>query len=169
MKKIKYQLERELEYLCRVYGEDYEEVKQYIINQWRESSITVEGNQSDRPQVVAVDFDGTIVKNVFPGIGEKNKHVIDYMKEVKESGAEIILWTTRQNEKLDEALSFLDRHNIPYDYVNENVPWLNFDTSDKIFADIYLDDRAKNPFGKLDDDMVRLSTTDEIQEVVDYE
>ena len=122
-----------------------------------------------RPKVIAVDFDGTLVENDFPDIGSKNDNVVNYVREESNNGSIIILWTTRQNEKLKEAIDFLDENNIPYNYVNENARCINFDTSDKIFADIYLDDRAKNPFGGLDNDRVQLTKTDKVQEVIDNE
>lgn len=104
-----------------------------------------------RPIIYAVDFDGTIVKNDFPNIGAKNQKVIEKIRKEHEKGNVIILWTTRQNESLAEALAYCNKNDIPIDHVNENVPWLDFKTSNKIFADVYIDDRAYNPFGKVDD------------------
>lgn len=115
----------------------------------------------ERPTIYAVDFDGTLVKNEFPGIGEPNKKVVEYVRERKRQGDIIILWTTRKNEFLDEALQFCQQHNIPIDYANENVPWLDFETSSKIFADVYIDDRGYNPFGKADN-QVKLCKDEEI-------
>lgn len=111
----------------------------------------------NRPTIYAVDFDGTIVENDFPGIGKLNKGVRDYVVDRHNNGHIIILWTTRQNEKLDEALEFCEKEGIPLDYVNRNVPWLEFDTSDKIFADVYVDDRSYNPFENDLDDRLQLS------------
>lgn len=110
-----------------------------------------------RPIIYAVDFDGTIVENDFPNIGKLHEGVRDYILEKHDEGHTIILWTTRQNEKLDEALKFCIENGIPIDYVNENVPWLEFDTSDKIFADVYVDDRSYNPFKDDLDEQVQLS------------
>lgn len=101
-----------------------------------------------RPTIYAVDFDGTLVENDFPDIGEPKEDVIEYVREKKREGAVIIIWTTRQNEFLNKALNFCKEHDIPIDYANENVPWLEFETSRKIFADIYIDDRAVNLNGE---------------------
>ncbi|MCF8012652.1 MAG: hypothetical protein K9L56_15395 [Clostridiales bacterium] len=121
----------------------------------------------DRPPIIAVDFDGTLtVDNKFPHIGTLNHEVAEYIKERKrEDSAIIILWTTRQNEKLVEALNFLDKKDVPIDYYNENVPWLEFKTSRKIFADIYLDDRALNINGSIEKEKVKFSTEKELEEL----
>ena len=115
----------------------------------------------DRPTIYAVDFDGTIVENAFPDIGQINQKVREFLLKRKEKGNIIILWTTRDNEKLYEAVEFCDNHGIPIDYVNRNVPWLDFDTSDKIFADVYVDDRGYNPFDDNVDGKIELTTSDE--------
>lgn len=115
----------------------------------------------DRPTIYAVDFDGTIVENEFPDIGPINQKVRKFLLERKEKGNIIILWTTRDNEKLGEAVEFCDNHGIPIDYVNRNVPWLDFETSNKIFADVYVDDRGYNPFDDNLDGKVELTTSDE--------
>lgn len=108
-------------------------------------------NDEDRPTIYAVDFDGTIVENDFPDIGPINQEVRKFILDKKRKDNVIILWTTRQNEKLEEALDFCEEHGIPIDYANRNVPWVDFETSDKIFADVYVDDRCYNPFdGNLD-------------------
>lgn len=118
-------------------------------------------NYEESRPIVAVDFDGTLTSNEFPDIGEINNNVVNWVRERKDNGATIILWTTRQNKKLQEALDFCDKEDIPIDYVNQNVPWLPFNTSQKIFADIYLDDRSLNLNGDPRDDIVQFSTEEE--------
>mgnify|MGYP000288225767 CR=1 FL=1 len=114
----------------------------------------------NRPTIYAVDFDGTIVENEFPDIGPINQNVREFIIQKKREDNIIILWTTRDNEKLQEAVDFCDEHGIPIDLVNENVNWLDFDTSDKIFADVYVDDRAINPFENNLDGKVDLTVSD---------
>lgn len=118
-------------------------------------------NYEESRPIVAVDFDGTLTSNEFPDIGEINNNVVNWVRERKDNGATIILWTTRQNKKLQEALDFCDKKDIPIDYVNQNVPWLPFNTSQKIFADIYLDDRSLNLNGDPRNDIVQFSTEKE--------
>lgn len=114
----------------------------------------------DRPTIYAVDFDGTIVENNFPDIGPINLEVREFIVNKKRDNHIIILWTTRRDEKLEEAARFCEEHGIPIDYINRNVPWLDFATSDKIFADVYVDDRGYNPFSDNLDNKVELTIPD---------
>lgn len=93
-------------------------------------------------KVIAVDFDGTIVESKFPKIGRLKKEIADRVRQEKAKGNVIIIWTCRGGEKLNEALQFLTDNNIPYDYVNENPLNPYGDTTRKIFADEYWDDKA---------------------------
>lgn len=121
----------------------------------------------DRPTIYAVDFDGTIVENDFPDIGSINQEVKKFIINKKKEDGIIILWTTRSNEKLEEALDFCEEHGIPIDYANKNVPWLDFETSGKIFADVYIDDRCFNPFESKLDGKVELTEPDDHLNSVD--
>jgi molybdenum cofactor biosynthesis enzyme MoaA len=102
--------------------------------------------------VIAVDFDGTLCEHKFPNIGEiKEIHqkVIEHIREAKQHGAEIILWTCREDlaerKYLTEAVEWCKENNIPIDYVNEYHMrgFAGFATR-KVCADIYIDDKAVN-------------------------
>jgi hydroxymethylpyrimidine pyrophosphatase-like HAD family hydrolase len=95
-----------------------------------------------RKTIVAVDFDGTICENDFPKIGKPIKDVIEILKKLDEEEVILILWTCREGELLEEALEYCAKYEIPIHYVNENYPELPFKTSNKIYADFYIDDRA---------------------------
>lgn len=83
--------------------------------------------------IVAVDFDDTLCTN-----GRANQCMKDLIIRVKPY-ADIIIWTSRNDSLLGEVRDFLEREEIPYDGINEDV--LNFG-SRKMFANIYLDDRG---------------------------
>lgn len=104
-------------------------------------------------KIIAVDFDGTLCENKFPGIGEPNYGVINYLKRQKSGGDVIlILWTCRVEENLQEAIWWCAKHNLGFDYINENAKETieEFGTeSRKIFAHEYIDDRAVYPFGNI--------------------
>lgn len=101
---------------------------------------------------IAVDFDGTIVSDKFPSIGDPNIPLINKLRLMHDSGIKIILHTCRENGELDreghvrmyidEAVNWCKVNNVPIDAVNEN-PWVPFGQR-KIYADIYLDDRGFN-------------------------
>jgi len=110
--------------------------------------------------VIAVDFDGTLCDHRFPEIGEieeEHQKVIDYVRKVKNKGANIILWTCREDleerKYLTEAVEWCKKNKIPVDFVNE-YPIPNFKgfASRKVCADIYIDDKAVNfiEFSKFD-------------------
>lgn len=98
-------------------------------------------------KVVAVDFDGTIVTEAFPNIGEIKHETVLLMKVLREKGHNIVIWTARSGKFLEEAEEFLILNGIPYDYINENPEdefYKRGEQGRKIFAHIYLDDRAYN-------------------------
>lgn len=94
----------------------------------------------------AVDFDGTLVTNKYPEIGQPKQLVIDFCKKRQELGDKIILWTCRTDEYLEAALMYLkDTCAFIPDCVNENAPWdhtLYPSEGRKIYADYYIDDKA---------------------------
>lgn len=91
--------------------------------------------------VVAVDFDGTLTMNSeYPEIGEPNELLIDFLKTYKKNGNKLILWTCRTGKELDSAVEMCAEYGLLFDAVNENI--VDFPTSNKIYADIYIDDRA---------------------------
>jgi ribonucleotide monophosphatase NagD (HAD superfamily) len=95
---------------------------------------------------VAVDFDGTIAYDEYPGIGDLIPGAKETMQRIKELGGEIAIWTCRTGEAASNAENFLIDNNIPYDYFNKpfshNVNEYGGDYSRKIFASIYIDDRC---------------------------
>ena len=97
-----------------------------------------------KKKTVAIDFDGTIVENIFPEIGAIKQNVVDKMREWYEQGHTIIVWTCRTDQYAEEARKFLDDNEIPYHYFNENPTSPLGDWCRKILADVYLDDRALN-------------------------
>lgn len=57
--------------------------------------------------IIAVDFDGVITPNGhWPSVGEANTAVIDWLKELRETGNKLILWTNRVGERCKRQLNF---------------------------------------------------------------
>lgn len=96
--------------------------------------------------IFAVDFDGTLVENKYPEIGEPKLDVINFCKKRQALGDIIILWTCRTGKYLTAAIDYLcEKHNFTFNCVNENAPWdhtLYDSESRKIGADYYIDDKA---------------------------
>ena len=97
-------------------------------------------------KIIAVDFDGTLVTNKFPEIGEPIYPVIDRLvQEQIWNKAKVILWTCRCEERLTAAVEWCKQQGIHLDAVNENLPDIieAFGGDNrKVFANEYWDDRA---------------------------
>lgn len=104
------------------------------------------------PFIVAVDFDGTLVTEAFPNIGEKIDEIFNAVIRWKKEGIKVVLWTCRDNDTperhLDQAVEFCARNGLEFDSVNRNIPevieMFKNDTR-KIYANVYLDDKALRP------------------------
>nr|DAM44022.1 MAG TPA: nucleotidase 5'-nucleotidase [Caudoviricetes sp.] len=100
--------------------------------------------------IIAIDFDGTICQNEYPEIGEPMPLAIWSIKKLKERGHDLILWTCRQGELLDDAVRWCEEHGIHFDLVNEHEPnnlkAFGGVSGNKVFADIYIDDHNLGGF-----------------------
>jgi hypothetical protein len=93
-------------------------------------------------KLIAIDFDDTIVYSDFPNIIGLRPHAVRVMEKIKDHGGEIIVWTARSDVK--SAKDYLDFCLVPYDGINEDFyeVLLEYgDSSRKIYADVYIDDR----------------------------
>ena len=101
------------------------------------------------PYIIAVDFDGTLVEDKFPEIGEIKLKTWNKMRMARGQGAKIILWTSRDHQNLEDAIEFCKQQGFEFDAVNENLPecqaLFNNDTR-KVFADEYWDDKSIGQF-----------------------
>lgn len=99
------------------------------------------------PLIAAVDFDGLLVKNEFPEIGEIRQPMFNAVKLLQKNGWKIILWSCRTGDMLKDAVEFCVQHGLVPDAVNENLKevqeYFGGDTR-KVFANMYLDDRSAN-------------------------
>lgn len=95
-------------------------------------------------KTICIDFDGVIHDY---STGWQGEDVFGNMipnadtgtSVLKQKGWTVIIFTTRK--KTDGLEKWLKEHNISYDYINEN-PGQPENTSGKIIADVYLDDRG---------------------------
>lgn len=94
---------------------------------------------------ICVDLDGTLAEKEEPfnpkTIGDPREGAVEWVRLFHEAGARIIIFTVRGDAKLVEG--WLKKNDVPYDYVNEN-PDQPPDSSGKVYADVYWDDRAFN-------------------------
>ena len=94
--------------------------------------------------IIAVDFDGTIVKHEYPKIGRELPFAIDTLKRLQQSPEyQLILWTVREGVELQEALEFCRNRGLEFYAVNSNYPEEEAEHKEprKLKADLFIDDR----------------------------
>jgi len=96
---------------------------------------------------IAVDFDGTLFTDQFPGIGEPIPEVIEFCKLQKWAGYPVILWTCRTGPRLQEAIEACRKQGLEFDAINDNPfsEYRELGATRKIYADLYIDDKNMRP------------------------
>lgn len=92
---------------------------------------------------IAIDFDGTIVEDAYPGIGKPMLFAFETMIELQKKKHQLILWTYRSGRELDEAVEFCRKNGVEFYAINQSYPEEVYDpeTSRKIHAHVFIDDR----------------------------
>ena len=108
-------------------------------------TVTVMDTEKNKSLTIAVDFDGTIVEHAYPKIGRELPFAIDTLKQLARDGHVLILWTARHGELLDEAIEYCNKRGLYFYAYNSNRPKGSLfesrtGTSNKVIADIYIDD-----------------------------
>lgn len=95
--------------------------------------------------LIAVDFDGTIVKHRYPAIGTEIPFAVDTLKKLKEEGHKLILWSVREGEYLDEAVEWCKSRGLEFYAINRDYPEEEVDKNNhfsrKLKVDLFIDDR----------------------------
>lgn len=96
-------------------------------------------------KIYAVDFDGTLCRGSrYPTIGAPNYYLIEFLKERRNQGDIVILWTCREGKLLEDAVNWCKKYGLEFDYINENTEQSKKTFGNdcrKIFANYYIDDR----------------------------
>ncbi len=94
---------------------------------------------------IAVDFDGTIVREAYPEIGKEIPFAVETLRQLARDGHHLLLWTVREGELLEEALDWCRKRGLEFYAVNNNFPGEQDDTarrySRKLRVDVFIDDR----------------------------
>lgn len=97
--------------------------------------------------IIAVDFDGILCENKFPEIGEPRYKIISYVRQLIDKGHEVILWTVRNGQELENAVKWCHDYGLHFCAVNDQAPSNKKEYADryetetrKVYADIYIDD-----------------------------
>ena len=95
--------------------------------------------------IIAVDFDGTIVKHRYPEIGEEIPFAIETLKQLIRDRHQLILWSVREGKLLDDAIAYCRDRGVEFYAANKDFPeeskGMNQHYSRKLKADLFIDDR----------------------------
>ena len=91
---------------------------------------------------ICVDFDGTIADHDYPDIGKPVPYAIDRLLRFQELGGELILFTMRSGESLDEAVDYVEEEGIKLFGINRNPTQDRWTLSPKAYGHLYIDDAA---------------------------
>lgn len=91
--------------------------------------------------IIAVDFDGTIVTHQYPEIGE-DIGAFPILKQLIECGHQLILYTMRSGDRLQEAIDHCASNGIEFIGHNINPTQSTWTDSPKVYAHMYIDDAA---------------------------
>ena len=90
--------------------------------------------------IVAVDFDDTISPWKFSK--EELQDTVDLVKEVQQTGAYIVIFTACSPDRYEEISSYVNSLGIKVDAINQTPIEIPYGNHNKIYANIFLDDRA---------------------------
>ena len=91
--------------------------------------------------IIAIDFDGTIVSHKYPEIGNEIPFATATIKRLIEEQHQVILWTVRRGELLQNAVDWCKERGIEFYAVNKSFPEEQpCEGAAKVNADIFIDD-----------------------------
>ena len=71
---------------------------------------------------IAVDFDGTIVEDQYPAIGEEIPFALDTLKMLIADRHKVILWSCREGQLLEDAVEWCRERGVEFYAVNRDYP-----------------------------------------------
>ena len=90
---------------------------------------------------IVVDFDGTVVTHSYPLIGD-DIGAVPVLKELVENGHNLILFTMRSGEHLEDAVKWFNTRGIKLHGVQVNPTQHEWTSSPKAYGQIIIDDAA---------------------------
>lgn len=91
---------------------------------------------------IAVDFDGTCVDHLYPYVGADVPHCVETLKLLNFLGHQLILYTMRSGQYLDDALRWFEENEIELYGIQKDPEQHEWTGSSKCYANIYIDDAA---------------------------
>lgn len=93
-------------------------------------------------EIIAVDFDGTVVDHRYPDVGPELPGATEKLRAAAKAGVKLILWTMRSGKELQDAVAWYKEREIPLFGINQNPTQHLWTESPKAFAHLYVDDAA---------------------------
>lgn len=109
---------------------DEKNVVERLVREW----------QQYKNLVIAYDYDNTVFD--YHKKGETYDDVINLLRECKQFGAHLVVFTACPDEQFPEIKEYLTANNIPFDAINESPSFVPVLGGKKIYFNILLDDRA---------------------------
>jgi hypothetical protein len=106
------------------------------------STETKKEQDEMKKAIFAIDFDGTIVEHEYPALGAPNPGAVEVLRELMEKGYRLILFTMRSGTALDEAIRYCNQNKVDFWAVNQNPEQAGWTDSNKVYANVYIDDAA---------------------------
>ena len=91
--------------------------------------------------IIAVDFDDTISKWGLNTTQECN-YVIEKLKKYQEQGAYIVIFTACNEDRYEDISNFCNQNGLMIASINKNAIPLPYGNNGKVYANVFLDDRA---------------------------
>lgn len=90
---------------------------------------------------ILIDFDGTVVTHEYPNIGE-DIGATPVLHKLINNGHNLILFTMRSGDKLNEAVNWFKEHSIPLYGIQKHPTQHTWTTSPKAYGQLIIDDTA---------------------------
>lgn len=90
---------------------------------------------------IGIDFDGTVVTHEYPKVG-KDIGAVPVLKLFVSDGHKLILNTMRSGKELNDAIKWFKDNEIPLYGVGKDPDQEAWTSSNKCYAELYIDDAA---------------------------
>ena len=93
---------------------------------------------------IAIDFDDTIYpwKLRHENDIKSFEELISLLQVARETGAYLTIFSACASDRYGEIQEYCNKHKLPIDSINKNPIDLPYGNNGKVYANIYLDDRA---------------------------
>jgi hypothetical protein len=92
--------------------------------------------------IIGLDFDGTCVEHRCPDVGPPVPGAVHFLRKLTEHGHKLILWTCRGGKEQEAAVQWFKDMDLPLFGIQENPIPQDWECSNKLYCDIFIDDKG---------------------------